>query len=127
MHHVFVPNRQVVWVGGAMRPRYSFSVHFTDIMMHAVASPSEDFARPSLYMQLDGAQPSEEDDGDGAAPEVRLVPGDDSQSAKLLVVSAYRAVALAFCSAPQWCASCCTKGLDLFCLATACLRIFCRC
>ena len=76
--------RRVVWVGGgagAAQPP-SYSVHFVDIMMHALASPSEDFSRHSIYMQLDGAQPADDEDGDDRGPpEVRLVPAESSQSA----------------------------------------------
>jgi Regulator of volume decrease after cellular swelling len=72
-----------VWVGGAAagsQPR-SHGVHFTDIMMHALASPSEDFPRHSIYMQLDGAQAADDQDGsDAVPPEVRLVPAEPSQS-----------------------------------------------
>lgn len=76
--------RRVIWVGGSNaggQQRPSYSVHFTDIVMHAVASPSEIFSRHSIYMQLDGAQSADEQDGgDDAAPEVRLAPSELSQS-----------------------------------------------
>lgn len=76
--------RRVVWVGGSNaggEQRPSYSVHFTDIMMHAVASPSDAFAQHSIYMQLDGAQSADDEDGDAAAPEVRLAPADPAHSA----------------------------------------------
>ncbi len=68
-------------------PLTSYAVRFTDIMMHAVASASDDFARPSIYMQLDGAQATDDEDGDAgsAGPEVRLVPADANTSAPPLL------------------------------------------
>ena len=54
---------------------HSCSVHFVDIMMHALASPSEAFSRHSIFMQLDGAQAGEDEDAT-----VRLVPAEPSQS-----------------------------------------------
>lgn len=86
--------RRVIWVGGsnasgAQQP--SYSVHFTDIMMHAVASPSEAFLRHSIYMQLDDAQSADDEDSDGGAPEVRLAPADPSQSECLIALHHYMA------------------------------------
>lgn len=49
--------------------------------MHALASPSDDFPRHSIYMQLDGARAAEDEDGSEAVPpEVRLVPAEPSHS-----------------------------------------------
>lgn len=79
---LFVTNRRIVWVGGSngSAEPSSHGVHFTDIMMHALASPSEDFAKHSIYMQLDGAQAGDDEDGnDAGPPEVRLVPAEPSQ------------------------------------------------
>lgn len=72
----------MVWVGGGEPPQHTYSVCFTDIMMHAVASASDCFPRPSIYMQLDGVESPDDEDSDGAAPEVRLVPSDPGQSAR---------------------------------------------
>lgn len=76
-------HRRIVWVGGSngSAEPSSHGVHFTDIMMHALASPSEDFPRHSIYMQLDGAQAADDEDGSNTGPpEVRLVPAEPSQS-----------------------------------------------
>jgi hypothetical protein len=45
-----------------------YSVHLLDIMKHALASPSEEFSRHSIYMQLEGAQVVHDEDDDGGGP-----------------------------------------------------------
>ncbi len=94
----------------------AMAVPFTGLIMHAVASASEEFPRDSIYMQLDGAQ-APLDDADDAAPEVRLVPADASAGVccwppsliSICLLSARRraAVVEVWTLLPSCCAGCC--------------------
>lgn len=63
----------MVWAGAST----AFGVQFTSLIMHAVAASSEEFPHDSIYLQLDGAEVSDDDSVD-SAPQVRLVPSQES-------------------------------------------------
>lgn len=77
---LFVTTRRVIWARSAGDSAYG--VHFTSLVIHAVASASEEFPRDNIYIQLDGPE-SVEDDTQDSTPEVRLVPSDESTVASI--------------------------------------------
>lgn len=70
---LFVTSRRMIWAGAST----AFGVQFTSLIMHAVASASEEFPHDSIYLQLDGAEVFD-DDREDSSPQVRLVSSQES-------------------------------------------------
>jgi Regulator of volume decrease after cellular swelling len=88
-NNVHVAYSRVLWLSNGDRET-GYSVDFTLISMHAIATPADDpdtFTKPYLYVQLNQDDDfAGEGEGEEILPEMHLVPADTNQRTFLSVV-----------------------------------------